>query len=104
MIRDDIYLLYLCGFDFKLAIGKAVKEPGPGLIGDYLHRYNPGSSKILGVVPLKGINLDQLTDDDLPIAEINIPEFVPHNINEINKYLSLYKLAFQEAKKYLILR
>jgi hypothetical protein len=93
---NDIFLLHLGGYDFSLCIGRGE------LIGNYLHRCN--KEKILGVLPLSGINLDDMTDDNLPVVNGQFRHFVPHNVEEINNYLSLYKLAFREAQKYLILQ
>ena len=95
----NIFLCNLGGFDFELTIGGGP----PGLIGNYLHRYIPLNKCIIGVVPLYGINLDELTENDLPFSLENFPFHVEHNIEELNKHFSLYKFAFQEAKKYLIL-
>jgi hypothetical protein len=106
---NEIFLINKDGFDFKLSIGDCSHQSyksSPlieGLIGNYIHRYKPNYHFIKGVVPISRINLDELDEKDLPLTIEKRPKLLPHNIDELNTYLSLYKLAFQEAKKYLML-
>lgn len=99
-MSQDIFLLATGGFDFKLCIGDGDIRAG-GLIGNYIHRCLLDDEKIIGVVPISHIDFNKLSKDKLPISKETNPRLVPHNIDEINNYFSLYREAFVEAKKYL---
>ena len=109
----EIFLKKINIFDFKLFIGYPLRDLGrgvyQGIFGSYIHRLH--GSNVDGVLPIpleSAIKWDDLSEDNLPI-NISHPDnigelrMVEHNIDEINKYLSYYKLALKEAEKYLLL-
>lgn len=109
----EIYLCKVNIFDFKLFVGYPLEDLGKGIyqgvFGIYIHRHHGNENA--GCLPIPAecaVKWNLIPENKLPIYT-SYPgnegrlQLVEHNINEINHYLSYYKVALQEAQRYLLL-